>query len=257
MKYFRLYRVKDWLHFLPLPLAAPAERLQLVGAVLAWGCGLAYTSCLNQAFDDRLDREGKNPVGSDFRRRQAVLLSLPPLALLLLLLLALSPSGLMAGAIMAAAATVYSAPPRLKRVPVVGTVWNLVIGVPGLFFAGQPRGMPLVVLFALLLLISQLLHEAQDRDDDAAGQIRTVATEAGRRAALAAALVLTLATPAAGWWLTGRLEETALCALFAAGWGAVLWRKLRCDDSALLMRLRLQYRWVAIALGAALFLVRS
>lgn len=268
--YLRLYRVKDWIHFLPLPFAGwvadpdhpgfPA----LAGGVLGWGLGLAYASAINQAFDDRVDRRwtAKNPVGVSLGRRQAILLSLPPLVACLAVLAALAPVGLLPGAALLVAATLYSAPPRLKRFPVLGTLWNLLVGVPGFFFAGRPSLgelplRPLVGLFAVLLLGSQLLHEAQDRDDDALGEVRTIATEGGRRTALLAASAVVLATPVFAWWLaTGvarRGEITAACAVFAAGWSALLWRRLDCEDGAELKRLRLRYRYSAICLGAIVF----
>jgi hypothetical protein len=159
------------------------------------------------------------------------------------------------------AAATYSVPPRLKGVPVVGTLWNAVMGVPGFFFTGgapvgTPPLRPLVGLFALLLLVSQLLHEAADRDDDA-GKVLTVATARGRRAALTAALVLVLSTPLVAWVLAAGAARRPLIvgasAAFALGWGAVLRRDLDCDDRRRLQRLRLGYRWAAIALGGVTF----
>jgi len=263
--YLRLYRVADWLHFLPLPLAGwladRAGGTALAAGTAAWALALAFTSAINQAFDDRIDHGAKNPVGRAFHRRRAVALSIAPAVGAIALLAIGSPRGLGPGVIMLVAAAVYSAPPRLKRVPVVGTVWNAVMGVPGFFFAGGlaagrlPLG-PLVGLFALLLLVSQLLHEAADRDDDA-GQVRTIATEGGRRSAIAAALVLVLATPGLAWALaagaTHRGALSGACAAFALGWAAVLRRELGCDDRRRLRRLRLAYRYAAIGLGAVAF----
>jgi 4-hydroxybenzoate polyprenyltransferase len=236
----------------------------LVGGVIGWGLGLAYASSINQAFDDRLDRlwRAKNPVGAGFARRQAILLSIPPFVGSLAVLAAFAPMGLLPGAALLVAATLYSAPPRLKRFPVLGTLWNLLVGVPGFFFASRPSVSelplrPLVGLFALLLLGSQLIHEAQDRDDDVVGEVRTVATEGGRRTALLAASALVLATPGIAWWLAEgvarRAAITAACAVFAAGWGALLWTRTRCEDGAELKRLRLRYRYSAICLGAVVF----
>ena len=268
--YLRLYRIKDWVHFLPLPLAGwvadprHPSVTALVGGVLGWGFGLAYASSINQAFDDRLDQRwrAKNPVGTGIDRRRAILLSIPPLLASLAVLAALAPMGLFPGAALLVAATLYSAPPRLKRFPVLGTLWNLLVGVPGFFFASRPSVgelplRPLVGLFAVLLLGSQLIHEAQDRDDDVVGEVRTVATEGGRRAALLAASALVITTPILAWCLaegvSRRLEITAACAVFAAAWGALLWTRTRCEDSAELARLRLRYRYSAICLGAVVF----
>lgn len=268
--YLRLYRVQDWLHFLPLPLAgwlADPERGDagvLAAGVLAWALGLAYTSAINQAFDARVDVQWttKNPVGGAFTRGDAIRLSLPPLALSLAVLAVLSPSGLIPGLALIAAATLYSAPPRLKRVPVVGSVWNLAAGIPGFFFAGSPSvaELPLrvlVALYAVLLLGSQLIHEAQDREGDVAGGVSTIATVAGRRGALAGAMVLVLSTPLVAWacaaGLATRGALTAACVLFAAYWCQLLARRLGCDDRAELKRLRLRYRYSVIALGALAF----
>lgn len=268
--YLRLYRVKDWIHFLPLPLAGWAADphhpgvVALIGGVIGWGLGLAYASSINQAFDDRLDRmwRAKNPVGEGFDRRQAIVLSIPPLVASLVVLAALSPLGFLPGVVLIVAATLYSAPPRLKRFPVLGTLWNLLVGVPGFFYASRPSVgelplRPLVGLFTVLLLGSQLIHEAQDRDDDVAGEVRTVATEGGRRTALVAASLLVIATPGIAWWLAmgveRRVEITAACTVFAAAWGALLWSRLRCEDGAELKRLRLRYRYSALCLGAIVF----
>lgn len=266
--YLRLYRVKDWLHFLPLPLAGwlgdPKHPpvASLIGGVIAWGLGLAYASAINQAYDDRLDRPAKNPVVEGFGRRQALALSVPPMLLSLAVLAVWAPLGLLPGVVLLAAATLYSAPPRLKQFPVLGTLWNLLVGIPGFFFAGRPPLdqlplRPLVGLFALLLLGSQLIHEAQDRDDDAAGDVRTVATVGGRSAALLAAAGLVTATPVIAWFLTAGLAQrvpiSLACVVFAATWGARLGARLRCEDGGELKKLRLQFRYTAIGLGALVF----
>jgi 4-hydroxybenzoate polyprenyltransferase len=201
-------------------------------------------------------------VGGALDRRRAIQLSLLPAVGSLAVLGALAPAGFLAGVVLIVAATLYSAPPRLKRFPVLGTLWNLLVGVPGFFFAGRPPLgelplRPLVGLFGVLLLGSQLIHEAQDRDDDVVGHVRTVATEGGRRTALVAASALVLATPLIAWWLAAgvdrRGEITAACALFAVGWAVLLGTRTRCEDGAELKALRLGYRYSAICLGALVF----
>src|SRR5262245_17488705 len=111
--FLRLYRVRDWVHFLPLPLAKlssgdPGPAV-LLASIVAWGCALAYASALNQAFDDQLDRAtpGKNPVGSTFGRREAILWSLPPAVATLALIAAFSPPGLLPAVVFLVAATLY------------------------------------------------------------------------------------------------------------------------------------------------------
>ena len=261
----RLYRVADWLHFLPLPLAgwmarSPRTPRELAGALLSWTGSLAFMSAVNQAFDDRLDRRaGKNPVGSGLDRAAALRLAALPALVAVAASASLAPAGLAATAALLVAATVYSAPPRLKRVPVVGTLWNVVIALPGMVLAGapqspSPRFATLAALFAGLLLGSQLLHEAEDRDDDRAGGVTTVAVLFGARGALGAALAVVAPLPLAPWLLDpARPAATLATALFAAGWCAVLARRIALADTAALRQLRLRYRWSALALGAAVF----
>jgi 4-hydroxybenzoate polyprenyltransferase len=157
---------------------------------------------------------------------------------------------------------VYSAPPRLKRVPVLGTLWNLAVGVPGLFFAGSPdvRQLPLrllVGLFSMLLIVSQLIHEAEDREDDRSGGIATVATLAGVQGALAAASMFLFCLPGAAWWLAAGMRARSLLtggvALFAAGWALALLGRISRGDAGGLRRVRLRYRYTALALGAVVF----
>ncbi|MFO0552188.1 MAG: UbiA family prenyltransferase [Polyangiaceae bacterium] len=268
--YLRLYRVRDWLHFLPLPLAGWAADptshglATLASGVVAWGFGLAYTCAINQAFDDRVDRaSAKNPVGSSFQRRAAVRLALPPLALMFVTLALGAPSGLPAAFILAASATLYSAPPRLKRFVFVGTLWNLIVALPGFFFAARPPVLelplrPLAGAFTVVLLASQLIHEAQDKDDDARAGVRTVATVAGRRAALLGALALVAVLPLVTYLLGSGLETrwlaTALCVPFSGLWVAVLNLFGRTEDRRVLKLLRLGYRYTGLGLGALLFL---
>lgn len=264
----RLYRVRDWLHFLPLPLAgwvagearAPAA---LAGGVGAWVLALAYASAVNQAFDDRLDRRpGKNPVGAGLSRRSALLGALPAAVGCIAVTAAWAPSRWGAAALVLAAATVYSAPPRLKRVPLLGTLWNVVIALPGLTLADAPRaGHPsfhaLAGAFSLMLLGSQLLHEAEDRDDDRAGGVATVAVLTGARGALAATAAVLAALAALAWRLSDAMPQRALfratVLLFSSAWAATLLERLARGDLGELRTLRLRYRHTAVVTGAAAF----
>jgi 4-hydroxybenzoate polyprenyltransferase len=232
--------------------------------VLGWGFGLAYTSSINQAFDDRLDSStpGKNPVGRSFDRRQAILLSLPPAAAMFAVLAWLSPAGLLPAALLLLTATLYSAPPRLKRIPVVGTIWNVLIGLPGLFFAGRPdlahpQFRVLVGLFAMLLLIAQLIHEAQHREADRSGGVHTVATVAGTTGVLSAASFFLLLLPAITWWLAHDVRMcaplTLATAMFALVWATVLIRHTARRDSVGLRTIRMRYRYAALAMGTFAF----
>jgi 4-hydroxybenzoate polyprenyltransferase len=265
----RLYRVRDWIHFLPLPLAgwfssADGTLVSLIGGVFGWALGLAYTCCINQAFDDRLDSAniGKNPVGENFGRREAIILSIPPAVGSLVVVALTSPSGLVAAVTLLIVATLYSAPPRLKRIPGLGTIWNLVIGVPGLFYAGQPDFSAgalrlLGGLFAWLLLISQLIHEAKDRDDDRAGGIATVATLTGVRGALGAAVFFLALLPPVTWLLSNgvslRIPLTVASTVFSIGWIVALVARIARRDETGLRQVRLQYRYACLVLGGLAF----
>ena len=266
--FLRLYRVRDWLHFLPLPLAGwsagdpgvPA----LLASIVAWGCALAYASAVNQAFDDELDRAtpGKNPVGKIFARREALLWSLLPAVATLVVTALFSPPGLMPAVVFLVAATLYSAPPRLKRVPVLATLLNLVIGVPGMFFAGRPNLATgplrlLVGLFAMVLLVAQLIHEVVDTDEDRAGGISTLATLVGMRATLAAACLVLLLLPGTTWWLARELHTrvalTAAVGVFSLTWTAMLTARIIRNDHGGLWTMRLRYRHATFVLGVTAF----
>ncbi len=265
-----LYRVRDWLHFLPLPLAgwvslgperSPAA---LFAGMAAWACALAYTSALNHAFDARVDRlrRGKNPVGGLFTAREAVLRAVPMGVAAFGLIWAFAPGGLPAVVMLLVTATLYSAPPRLKRWPVLGTLWNVLVGLPGLFFSGgaslsvSPVGL-LVSAFSVLLVGSQLIHEAEDRDDDVQGGVSTVATVLGRRGALAAAALVLLTLPVVVFVMTPGMPAASalrgLAALFSLAWAGALTRRAAGDDDRSLRPMRLGYRWAALGCGALLF----
>lgn len=265
----RLYRVTDWLHFLPLPLAgwccsSTRSVASLVGGTLAWMLSLAFMSGINQAFDDRLDlaTPAKNPVGRRFSRRQALQFALFPALGIFPLLAWLSPRGLVPGLIVFVVATLYSAPPRLKRVPVLGTILNIAIGVPGLFFAGAASldtgaFRLFVALFALLLLVSQLIHEAEDRSDDRSGGITTIAVLAGTSGALGLAAVLLVSMPLFAWLFSRGLDKRGLviagATLFSSAWVFALVSRIVRADLTGLRQVRLNYRYAALALGAAVF----
>lgn len=266
----RLYRPRDWLHFLPLPMVgwfASEGRCVgvLLGAMTAWGLALAYMSALNHAFDDKLDRrDDKNPVGVHFGRRQAVFLSLPPAIAAVAVSARFAPAGLVPLVLVLVASTVYSAPPRLKCVPVLSTLWNVVIAFPSLLLADFPRAAgaqfrSMAGVFALLLVVSQLIHEAEDREDDRIGGVRTVAVLVGRRGALATASLCLAALPLTTWCLaaglTHRTSLVILVTAFALGWIAALSARIVTGHEAGLRRVRLHYRYASLTLGALAFLL--
>jgi 4-hydroxybenzoate polyprenyltransferase len=108
-----------------------------------------------------------------------------------------------------------------------------------------------------LLLVSQLIHEAKDRDDDQAGGIPTIATLGGMPAALGAAVLILVALPAFTWWLANgyalRATLTVASAVFAVGWVAALTLRIARGDEANLKATRLRYRHTSLVLGALAF----
>jgi 4-hydroxybenzoate polyprenyltransferase len=265
----RLFRIRDWLHFIPLPLAgwvaAEPRRLSvLCGGIATWICALAYTSAVNQAYDDRLDQlaRDKNPVGHGIDRAQALRLAAVPLVIVISFLA--TRDALPVVLIQLFAATAYSAPPRLKRVPILGTTWNLVVGLPGLFFANPPALGDSTVrilfgLFAVTLLVSQLIHEAEDVEDDTRGGIWTFAAMTGTRGAISAACLLLLGMPILGYVLDDlpdrRVAVAVICGLFSAAWIVMLARRLLAARPGPMRPLRLRYRYAALAFGAIVFII--
>lgn len=252
----RALRLRQWLHFVALPLAGvPAFGLVTgacpIGPVL-WAC-LAAALCLAWAYginahaDRATDRSPrKNPLAGAAVGPAAWLptalcgmLALPAAALC---------GGLVAAALSLAAGAVYSVGPRLKRVPVVGALVNAAIFAPLMALVGGPRppgfwGISLV--FAALLLQNQLLHERADADEDRRAGARTTARLLGRagvaRAGRGLALVGGLASRALGagpGWLAG-----------AIGLAFGAWLTGHADAA----RARRIHRWVSLLAGAATY----
>ncbi|TMB50410.1 MAG: hypothetical protein E6J56_21825 [Deltaproteobacteria bacterium] len=252
---------------LPVPLAtfdlyAPRGR-----AWLAAGRGvasafviLAFGFLLNSVSDRQVDRDGrKNPLiiagAAGYQYSLAVLLVLS------LALAAVSPvparlailSCLVLG-------VVYSIGPRLKSVPVAGSLTNAAGFTLMLFFgmssATLPAGFGYVALvYATLLLQNQLMHEAGDQFEDRASGIRTTWLTLGPRwTALMAAFAGLGATIAAAH-IVPRAAVVPVVAIasmiFVVAFPLLLsWPRLKTREAA---RLRVIQRWWAVVFGAALY----
>lgn len=194
-------RARQWWHFLALPVAGvaldPARGggvLAAVAATLAGAAALAYGYLLN-AVADR---------GMDLDRRKNPLLGEAPVSLrwplAALATAALASAGLVSTVAVAAVVTMlvsgwcYSAGPRWKSVPLLGTAMNVANFTPLLFLGvrdGARAGalLPLALAFAALLLQNQLLHEAADAEEDRRGGLRTTFAALGAGGAAVAALL--------------------------------------------------------------------
>lgn len=244
-------RLRDWWHFLLLPLASGGPPLAVARGVCLAFAILAFGYLVNGLSDRGLDSDTrKNPLGSSGRPALVA-------AGFALLALVLSLSGplvvTLATVTSLAAGTVYSIGPRLKRFPLVGTLANAACFAP-LLWLGVPDGAPradlatLTALFVLLLLQNQLLHEAADRDDDARGRVLTTFRAIGRRPAalLAAALGVGMVLLAPHFALA-----LALFAAFVVFFPAALFQ--RGDEVPAMRTLRLAHRLGCILAGGAVF----
>jgi 4-hydroxybenzoate polyprenyltransferase len=262
----RLYRMRDWLHFLPLPLAAFDVKAPLAGAVLSAARGLAsafallaFGYLLNSIYDKQLDRDPrKNPLivhgAADPRYSLAALLG----ASLLLAAFAPWPAQLATGLCLVFY-VVYSAGPRLKSLPVVGSVLNVGLFTPLLFVGMYDTSLPshfvnVCVVCAALVLETQLIHEAADQAEDRAGGVRTTWLTLGPlwTAGLAALSGLTAAVAAAG--LVPAAGSTIVAVVVAAIFGLLFPALLawRGGETARAARLRQVHRWCGVLLGAGL-----
>lgn len=175
-------RARDWFHFLVLPAAAlalpDASGIALARGVFVTACVLAFGYLVNGVGDRAMDSDPrKNALGG--ADPWSFALPLATLAALALVVAGLgSRVALACTSIALVSGVTYSVGPRLKRVPVVGTLMNVTHFTPLLFVgldAAQPASglCAIAVTFAGLLVANQLLHEAADADDDRAGRVRT------------------------------------------------------------------------------------
>jgi 4-hydroxybenzoate polyprenyltransferase len=269
MTLWRGLRVRDWAHFIVLPLASTpmdaldgdglrglARSVVVAALVLAWG----YLS--NGLADRALDRDAaKNPFAEATAGTVDALGGVAWTFAITALVLASFGGGvsLAATATSVTAGWLYSSGPRLKRFPVVGTLLNVGCFAPLLFVgAGHalPPATPLLTLaFTGLLLGNQLLHEAADAHDDDAGSVRTTFLTLGPRgtAAFAAfagalpALAIALALPGT---IRDVLTAMVILIFVVVVPGALAFRGADARRMAITRRL---HRVASVVVGALLF----
>lgn len=257
----RVLRVGQWRHFVVLPAAAlvvgSSSPLQLrvlevaVASVAAALC-MAFAYGLNAVSDrpDDFDPE-KNPLAGTLKPPVAVYASVWGCAVAALALgLWLGPVGGAAVALSLVASLVYSVGPRFKAKPVLGALTNGCIFTPLLAFAVErPEDLRslggLTLVFFVLLLQNQLIHEVDDRLEDAARN-RTTALMLGARGALQLAAVSGVVGSVLVAFLPGSVERVpGALGLIAGGLLA-----LRADA---VPRARRRHRWLSMTTGAAMF----
>jgi 4-hydroxybenzoate polyprenyltransferase len=264
VSWLRRARAGRWVHFLALPLAGLDPRLGVAsilavarGVVVAFAV-LAFGYLLNALTDRVMDRPAKNPLATGAAPPRTIPVELTVLAGLALVAGVHAPAcARIATVVCLASGLLYSAGPRLKRYPLVGSLANVTNFVPlmwvGAADGGAPRGLvPLAAVLGCMLLQNQLIHEAADRQEDHAGGVRTSVIVLGARRASVAAAALgagvvvgshVLGVPA---WLPAAVYLLAFPAALAAA-GA---------DEARMERLRVVHRIVSVVAGAALFILR-
>ena len=263
----RLYRVRDWIHILPVPLASFDLYAPRGSAWLAAGRGvasafviLAFGFLLNSVSDRQVDRDGrKNPLivagAAGYQYSLAVLLVLS------LVLAAVSPvPARLAILSCLALGVIYSIGPRLKSVPVASSLTNAAGFTLMLFFGMSSATLPLgfgyvALAYATLLLQNQLMHEAGDQVEDRASGIRTTWLTLGPRWTALMAAFAGLGATIAAVHIVPRAAVvpvvTIASTVFVLAFPLLLsWPRLKAREAA---RLRVIQRWCAVVLGAGLY----
>lgn len=266
---YRLYRAPEWLHILPLPLATFDAGVPLDTALLAAARGmanafgiLAFGFLLNAVSDRDVDRDArKNPLLlPDHAGYKTSLVALPAISVALA---AFSPWPVqLATAWCLTLGCVYSIGPRLKAIPVVGTLTDAAGFAPILFLGMAGPTLPvgfttIAIIFAALLLQNQLIHEAGDREDDEASGLRTTWLTLGPRwTALLAACAGGVATAATAATDAG-LRSVFVPGIVGAAFVVVFPLLLVSDglSPGRARRLRVVHRWCALLVGATLYVV--
>jgi len=259
---WRALRGSGWWYFCLLPLTsligdprADAEVvLRLVGSVAVAGLCLAFAYGFNGIVDRGMDRdEGKNSLAGLVEvPREAVALVVGCALVALGIAAMLTPVALLGTGMSLVAGTLYSG--GLKRLPVVGTVVNVLIFVPLPFLAmvDSPTAdmLFLIVCFYVLVTQNQILHEIADSEEDIAAGVRTTGVAIG---AIGVRLIAVLLGPLAALalWRSYAAASPALIAAALALCGGAAMVAL-CDESRA-GRLRVAHRWYSLAAGAVLF----
>jgi 4-hydroxybenzoate polyprenyltransferase len=266
--WFGRVRLRHWAHFLLLPLATFDPRGPHWGASLASVRGiasafaiLAFGYLLNSVADRRMDIDvRKNPFivpGTGEHRY-----SLTGLLGISLGLAALSPwPAQLATASSLVFGCIYSMGPRLKSIPVAGSLANIGNFAPLLFVGMRDTALPphfgyVVAAFSGLLLQNQLIHEAADQVEDRFGGLRTTWLAVGPRWTSLIAGVAGLGATVAAACIAGSMRPTmpivgAGGVSFVVAFPLLLARRGIEPDRA--ARLRVTHRWCALMFGAALY----
>jgi len=254
-------RTSQWAHFLLLPLTAfrvgnvtsRALALGLVGAFTS----LAYAYGINAIADRHSDlRVEKNPLCGQREIPRLVRWTVGAMATLALLIASVaSPIAGIALIVSLIASTLYSVGPRAKSVPFFGALANALIFVPLLYVGVGPTPLGetlqstllIAIVFTIMLLQNQLVHELADAREDALARDRTTAMVLGDGRARSGCVLLGVAGSAAVLAVNGVSFDSVIAAAAMLLCGGLA--KLSLPPSLL----RVAHRLVSMALGAVLF----
>jgi 4-hydroxybenzoate polyprenyltransferase len=258
--------VRHWAHFLLLPLAGVDDALPIADRVLGAARGVAIAGAVlgfgylvNSVADRGMDLDASKRVadGSDPRRLGLLGAALAATALALSVTAPWATRAAVAVSLVSGWA--YSTGPRLKRLPVLGSLLNLSSFGPLLFVglardALPPALVPLSGVFAGLLLQNQLLHEAADAEEDRRGGLSTTFARFGPACtALAAATCGGAVALVVG--LRGDSRSLVTAAVLAGVFGAVFpaWLASSARRPAAMRVARLLHRVASLCVGAWLY----
>lgn len=260
----RALRGSGWWYFSLLPLVSLVGDshgendvvVRLVGSVVVAGLCLAYAYGFNGITDRGMDLdEAKNSLAGLVEvPREAVLLVAACALVALGIAAVLTPVALVGTGMSLVAATLYSAQPRLKALPVVGTLVNGLIFAPLPFLAsvGPPSAGMLFLAYCFYVLVTQnqILHEISDSLEDATAGVRTTGVVVGPTGVRVIAVILGPLAALLLW----RLHATASVALIAAVLGLCGGAMMvAVGDAQRAKQLRAAHRWYSLAVGAVLF----
>lgn len=259
---WRALRGSGWWYFSLLPLtrlvgdsyADGDVVLRLVGSVAVAGLCLAFAYGFNGIIDRGMDRDAaKNSLAGLVEvPREAVLLVVGCALVALGIAAMLTPVALLGTGMSLVAGTLYSG--GLKRLPVVGTVVNVLIFVPLplLALTGPPTSGMLFLIYCFYVLVTQnqIVHEIADSEEDVAAGVHTTGVAIGPTGVRLVAVLLGPVAAVALW----QLEPAASIGLIAAAVGL-------CGGAAMVAvcdvrragPLRVAHRWYSLGVGAVLF----
>lgn len=259
----RALRGSGWWYFSLLPLISlvghplgQRDVLPLLGSVVVAGLCLAYAYGFNGITDRGMDRDpAKNSLaGLVAVPREAALLVAACALVAVGIAAMLTPVALAGTGMSLVAATLYSAQPRLKAVPVVGTLVNGLIFAPLPFLAvvGPPSaGMVfLACCFYVLVTQNQILHEISDGQEDASAGVRTTGMVVGPTGVRVIAVILGPLAAALLWYLRLAASGAVTAAALGLCGGAMM---VASGNARRAGRLRVAHRWYSLAVGAVLF----